>query len=145
MKHFFLSLVSLIVFASGASALDLSSFSVESEFETAEFAELESLETSLNENAAQFSFEEILQKSELSNHYQFRSRFASGDSGWSIDDMDWGSFAWGFCCCPIGFFVVAINSNKDSDQKLSYWIGVGINVVLSAISSIATISSGTGF
>lgn len=134
-----------MVFASGASALDLSSFSVESEFETAEFVELEFLETSLNENSAQLSFDEILQKSELSNHYHFRSRFASDDSGWSIDDMDWGSFAWGFCCCPIGFFVVAISSNKDSDQKLSYWIGVGVNVVLSAISSIATISSGTGF
>ncbi len=54
----------------------------------------------------------------------------------SVDDMDWGSFAWGFCCWPVGFFVVAINSNKTSDQKLSYWIGLGVSVILSTISNV---------
>ena len=56
-------------------------------------------------------------------------------TNFSIEDMDWGAFAWGFCCCPIGFFVVAVNSNKDSNQKLSFWIGWGVSVVLSTISS----------
>lgn len=59
-------------------------------------------------------------------------------ASWSIDDMDWGSFAWGFCCFPIGFFVVAINSNKSNDQKLSFWIGTGVGVVFSAISYLAS-------
>lgn len=59
-------------------------------------------------------------------------------ASWSINDMDWGSFAWGFCCWPIGFFVVAINSNKSNDQKLSFWIGTGVSVVLSAISTLAS-------
>jgi len=55
------------------------------------------------------------------------------------DKMDWGSFAWGFCCCPIGFFVVAINKDKDSIAKESYWTGVVVNVVLSAISNVARV------
>jgi hypothetical protein len=55
----------------------------------------------------------------------------------SIEDLDWGSFAWGFCCWPVGFFVVAINDNKSSDQKLSYWIGLGVSVVLGAVGQVA--------
>lgn len=62
-------------------------------------------------------------------------------SSWSIDDMDWGSFAWGFCCFPVGFFVVAINGNKTNDQKLSFWIGFGTGAVLGAISAISSPST----
>ncbi len=53
----------------------------------------------------------------------------------SIDDMDWGSFAWGFCCCPVGFFIVGISDAKSQNQKTSYWVGVIVSVVLSAISN----------
>ena len=60
----------------------------------------------------------------------------------SMDEMDWGSFAWGFCCCPIGFFTVAISKEKDSAQKASYWIGVGVSTVFSLISSAITAASG---
>lgn len=55
--------------------------------------------------------------------------------------FDLEGFAWGFCCCPIGFFVVAVNDNKDEDQKKSYWIGVLSSFVLSAISSGISISA----
>jgi len=58
-------------------------------------------------------------------------------ASFGIDDMDWGSFAWGFCCFPVGFFVVAINGNKSSDQKLSFWIGTGVSTVFTAISILA--------
>ena len=61
---------------------------------------------------------------------------ASYSASFSIDDMDWGAFAWGFCCWPIGFFVVAINSRKDSYQKMSFWIGLGVSVILSAVSNV---------
>ena len=63
----------------------------------------------------------------------------------TIDDMDWGSFAWGFCCCPIGFFVVAINDDKTQEQKTSYWIGVIAGVVLDVISSAAYRASGFSY
>ncbi len=55
-----------------------------------------------------------------------------------INDMDWGAFAWGFLCCPVGFFVVAINKQKPQRSKTSYWIGVIASSVLSAISTIAS-------
>jgi hypothetical protein len=42
----------------------------------------------------------------------------------SIDDMNWVSFAWGFCCWPVGFFLVILNNNESSDSKVSYLIGV---------------------
>jgi hypothetical protein len=54
----------------------------------------------------------------------------------TIDDMDWGSFAWGYCCAPVGFFVVAINDKKSSDQKLSYWIGLATATFLGTIGTI---------
>lgn len=74
--------------------------------------------------------------------YQNSSMFASMDGGFTFDDMDWGSFAWGFCCCYIGFFVVGINNNKTQDQRTSFWIGVGVNVVLGIISNAAYYASG---
>lgn len=50
-----------------------------------------------------------------------------------FDDMDWGSFAWGLCCCPVGVFTVALNDSKSSDEKTSYWIGVISSAVICAI------------
>ena len=50
-----------------------------------------------------------------------------------IDEMDWASFAWGFLCCPIGFFVIITNKDKDSSQKKSFWIGTITGVILGAI------------
>ena len=44
-------------------------------------------------------------------------------------------FLWGFLCCPVGFFVIAVNENKDRDQKLSYWIGVAASTVIGAITT----------
>ena len=60
----------------------------------------------------------------------------------TIDDMDWGAFAWGWCCCPIGFFVVAIDDTASQDSKTSYWVGVIVSAALSAISSIGAYSTG---
>jgi hypothetical protein len=48
----------------------------------------------------------------------------------SLDNMDWGAFAWGFCCWPVGFFVVILNKSKDNDSKISYLIGVATAFVL---------------
>ena len=59
-----------------------------------------------------------------------------------IDDMDWASFAWGFCCWPVGFFVVVTNKDKDSNQKKSFWIGLGTSFVLSLISGAGASEQG---
>lgn len=65
---------------------------------------------------------------ELTKHIAVQPNF-------SFDEMDWISFAWGFLCCPIGFFVVITNSDKSSEEKTSFWIGVITNVVLNAITT----------
>lgn len=51
----------------------------------------------------------------------------------TLADMDWASFAWGFCCWPIGLFVVVLNKNKSSEQKISFLIGAIVTTVLGAI------------
>lgn len=51
----------------------------------------------------------------------------------SIEDMDWIAFAWGFLCCPVGFFVVAISDDASKDEKMSYWIGVIISAIVGGI------------
>lgn len=55
--------------------------------------------------------------------------------GFNWSNFDWPSGLWGFLCCPIGFFVVITNSNKTSDQKVSFWIGWAASVVLNAITA----------
>jgi hypothetical protein len=59
----------------------------------------------------------------------------AANAGSSSLEFAWDGFLWGFLCCPIGFFVVAINDDKTTDQKTSYWIGVAASVVLSAITT----------
>lgn len=56
-------------------------------------------------------------------------------SKFTLDDMEWGPFLWGFLCCPVGLFVVVTNDRSTKDEKTSYWLGVGAGVVLNAIVS----------
>lgn len=100
-------------------------------FET-EMTSLNQLEQDVNMNG--FSLTEVESSDKWSSQL---AGLGLNQASWSISDMDWGSFAWGFCCWPVGFFVVAINSSKSNDQKLSFWIGTGVSIVLSAISTLA--------
>ncbi len=117
-----------------ASLFQYDKASVESEF-----SELNQLEQYVH-NHESGSIRNMEHLSKVMGVMQDDEEAASSDNGFAMDDMDWGAFAWGFCCCPIGFFTVAINSNKTNDQKLSYWIGVGVSTVLSAISTAASYS-----
>jgi hypothetical protein len=100
-------------------------------FET-EMTSLNQLEQEVNLHG--FSLTEVQASDKWSNEF---AGLGLQQAGWSIEDMDWGSFAWGFCCFPIGFFVVAINGNKSNDQKLSFWIGAIVSTVTSAITYLA--------
>lgn len=40
------------------------------------------------------------------------------------DDMDWGSFAWGFLCWPIGLFTVVFDESESEASRISYLIGI---------------------
>lgn len=100
------------------------------------FAELDAIDASIESSG--LSFEQVALEHSLAVNALEASPLAPN---FGFDDMDWGAFAWGFCCSPVGFFVVAINSNKDNDQKASFWIGFVVILVLAAAGIASTPSS----
>ena len=105
-----------------------------------EFSDLQSLETMLiaNQNLTIADFEQMdidwLSRIDLEN-----MKTASPiQAMFGIEDMDWTAFAWGFCCCPIGFFTIAIKDDKSNEEKISFWIGVAVNFVLGALSGASS-------
>ncbi len=110
-----------------------------------EFSDLQSLESMFigNQNLTIADFEQMdidwLNRIDLEN-----MKCASPvQAMFGVDDMEWGAFAWGFCCSPIGFFLVAISDEKSNNEKLSYWIGVVISSLLGSIAAIANPTPGT--
>ena len=128
--YFFLVLALGFTTITSASNADLFSYN-ETAIET-EFATLTELESYVSENGASLS--ELNANNYLSSLNLDNKIAANANPMFSFDDIDWVSFAWGFCCWPVGCFVVVLNGNKDSDQKASFWIGLGASYVLSAIS-----------
>lgn len=134
-QAFFL-MAAVSVFANGPEA-NASLFQLDETQLEADFQELDQLETYLlnNEMPSLTNLREsnatLLNQLDLGN----LSEETLVAPAFSIDDMDWISFAWGFLCCPIGFFVVGINQNKSSDEKTSFWLGVIGNVIWSGIAS----------
>lgn len=98
-----------------------------------EFAELDAIDMMVETSS--FTFEQLVKEEPTILASLSANPLAPN---FSFDDMDWGAFAWGFCCWPIGFFVVAINSSKDSDQKASYWIGTATSFVLGTIGALTS-------
>lgn len=114
-------------------------FSYDKEKVNSEFKELNELEKYVVEN----NFPAITDiKVNGINECNLNLNVQNSLEGSMFDEMDWTAFAWGFCCCPVGFFVVAVNPDKDNISKKSYWIGVIVNVVSSAISQAILMSSG---
>ncbi|MEM7367174.1 MAG: hypothetical protein AAF587_01165 [Bacteroidota bacterium] len=132
----FMMITAVSVFANGpeanASLFDLDESQLESDFQ-----DLDQLENYLLDNEMQSLTD--LRESQAGMLNQLNLGNLSEETlvapAFSIDDMDWISFAWGFLCCPIGFFVVGINQNKSSDEKTSFWLGVIGNVIWSGIAS----------
>ena len=135
-KIFYLfSLLALPLF--GISATN--DFSYDKNQLSSQFSNLEQVSIFVEQNNVTYSelsknplFEGNL---DLTNHISVKPNF-------SFDDIDWISFAWGFLCCPVGFFIVVIDDDKSKEEKTSFWIGVIANVVLSTISTIASASMG---
>lgn len=117
--------LALNCYAGNASLFDLNEEAL-----STEFAELSSLEDAVVADAM-MTFDAAQEQNLVPVALSSSAALpASGDFQW-----EWGGFLWGFLCCPVGFFVVAINGSKSHSQKTSYWIGVGASVVLSAITS----------
>ena len=62
---------------------------------------------------------------------QAAGKFATN---FSFSDMDWGAWAWGFCCWPVGIFTVLLNDSKGTESRISYFIGIGTSIILSGVS-----------
>ena len=108
-----------------------------------EFLDLQTLETMViaSQNLTIADFEQI--DVDWLNRIDFENMKTTSpiQAAFDIDDMEWGAFAWGFCCSPIGFFTVAISDDKSNNEKLSYWIGVVVSSILGSISAIASPNS----
>lgn len=131
MKKILLSLCFALVGLASHAAVTATDFQYDEARFTTEFQEVTELENALL--SSNFSLNALPESDRLAGYMQAMT----SPVPFSIDDMDWTAFAWGFCCWPVGFFVVGINSSKTSDQKLSFWIGMGVSVVVSAISYVA--------
>ena len=114
-----------LIFNVSASNADLFSYDL-SEIST-ELSDLKVVENvlSLNQNSTIEEINtQIISNNFLSSSFdtKYKSSFISRNA-FTIDEMDWGSFAWGLLCCPVGFFVVVTNKDKEQAQKTSFWIG----------------------
>jgi len=130
------------MFNASASNADLFSYDL-SEIST-ELSDLEVVENVITYN--QNSTIEEINKKIINNNFLSSSFDTDYKSSLAlraglIDDMDPGAFAWGFCCWPVGFFVVVTNKDKESNQKKSYFVGLGISTVLGIISAVLQLAA----
>ena len=130
------------VFNVSASNADLFSYDL-SEI-TNELNDLELVENIIDQNQNSTVEEinsQIIKNNFLSSSFETDYNSSLALRAGLMDDMDWGSFAWGFCCWPVGFFVVVTNKDKEQNQKKSFFVGWGTSVVLSIISSVLQIAA----
>ena len=129
-KIFYLfSLLALPLF--GISATN--DFSYDKNQLSSQFSNLEQVSIFVEQNNVTYSelsknplFEGNL---DLTNHISVKPNL-------KFEEIDWGAFAWGFCCYPIGIFTVLINDKKDQKSKESFWAGVGTSIIVSTASYI---------
>lgn len=54
----------------------------------------------------------------------------------SLDEMDWGAFAWGCLCWPIGCIVVVLDRDSENNSKLSFLLGFGTYFLSAVIANV---------
>jgi hypothetical protein len=137
-QFFFLTLLMALTisnsYAKLSSYFEIDEYAIESEFK-----ELNDLDKSLSNELKGMSYSDLVEK-KVSNAVIGLSSHPMSPN-FSINEMDWGAFAWGFCCWPIGFFVVVTNKNKEPNSKLSYWIGLGTSLVFSGVSAVIRLTT----
>jgi hypothetical protein len=125
------SLIAVILISANASKSDL--FTYDQNAVNTELSQLTTLENYVYNNEG-VTYSQVLE----SNSAMAITNMNGLSSAFSLGDMDWGAWAWGFCCWPIGLFTVILNKDKDSNSKISYLIGFGCAVVLGIISNIVS-------
>jgi len=137
MKKLLLAIVACFVFTSLSYGTNADLFVLDEAKISAEFTELNELEAyvSMNDNVTIHNIYEENAGLVSGMNLSYGPEGMMGHSDFSMDNFEWGSFAWGFCCFPIGatigVFTVLLNDNKGSDHKISYFIGAGIGFLFS--------------
>ena len=128
-----LLLLFVIMFSFSAFSKNADLFSFDEEKVKENFSELTTLENVLSaEKGLTLNDMENLYPELVSNiNYNYQAASKPLTSLFSIDDMDWGAFAWGLCCWPVGVFTVILNDDKGSNSKISYLIGLGTSFIIS--------------
>ncbi|MCB0736918.1 MAG: hypothetical protein KDC92_05340 [Bacteroidetes bacterium] len=103
------------------------------ENELSSLTQLEKLVKSTNENynelAARNGFASLnLKPDNVKNTSEFSFDFES---------IHWGSFAWGFCCFPIGCVLMVFDPDKSEEQLRSFILGVGVSTACNTFSYYA--------
>ena len=78
----------------------------------------------------------FLSGGDLPTCYVSATQLGNFDVSQSGFDIDRYGFNWGFCCWPIGFFVVALNPNRFREEKQAYIIGMSANIAIMVVSII---------
>jgi hypothetical protein len=142
MKNIFYS--AMLLFLPTLVLASESEFSYDKNALTTEFSQLDKIETYVEKNNVSYT--------ELSNSPVFEGNIELTNAiavkpNLKFEDVDWGSFAWGFCCWPVGIFTVLINDDKDQNSKNSFWAGLGGSVIAYSVAYVVVfaISIGSGF
>lgn len=131
------TLVLVLAFVLNASASNADLFSYDLSEINTELSDLEVVENVIAQN--QNSTIEEVNRKIINNNFlnsSFDTNYKSSlmsRNAFTIDDMDWGAFAWGLLCCPVGFFVVVTNKDKEKAQKTSFFVGWLTAVIVEVI------------
>ena len=126
------------IFSASASNADLFSYDL-SEINT-ELLDLEVVENVIAQN--QNSTTDEINRKIINNNFlnsSFDTNYKSSliaRNAFTMDDMDWGAYAWGLLCCPVGFFVVVTNKDKEKAQKTSFFAGWLTAVIINSITYV---------
>ena len=130
------------IFNASASNDDLFSYDL-SEINT-ELSDLAVVENVITQN--QNSTIDEINRKIINNNFlssSFDTNYKSSlmaRNAFTLDDMDWGAFAWGLLCCPVGFFVVVTNKDKEKAQKTSFFTGWLTAVIINSITYIVALA-----
>jgi hypothetical protein len=128
MKKLLLSIMAcgvyMMSFASNADLFDYNRSAIENNL--SEITAIENVVVSNN-----YSYADLKNNYDGTINVDFSGLANPAGMMFGFEDIQWGSFAWGFCCWPVGIFTVLLNKNKDSNHKISFFIGLGTAIVLS--------------
>lgn len=136
MKQLTLTSLFLICFFGAVFANTADLFTFNEKAIEAEFIEINKVEAFVAKSE-NISFSAMEQTKALKN---FDLKWTAYDINaapmFGFSDIDWTSWAWGFCCFPIGIITVILDDGSSNDDRISYFIGIGTMLVIAGPSGL---------